>query len=345
MSARLGGWEDVELFLRTALDHAGAKLAKVDPDQGVRVRLGGTSFRFLESEPALVESIRLCLMSDDIAETEATIFADYSGWHAEQSLQILRLRQENLISFDAELARLNIRAVYSSDRNSWDIFDQKQRLGVRLQVGPDAKPEWEVTAPLAHFCKWIAESDGKTMLHAASLAKGENGALLAGQGGAGKSGTTLGGLLAGLSSCGDDYTLLSQGPKYVAHAVYRSVKQDPKGLARLRLPTPTPLNWQGKAVFRPETINVAGISHSTPVTALIMPEVGHSKARVLPGDPTLICKSLTFSTLRQLGTDYASVFKFCAGLARELPCYKLELSAANDENVSVLNDLLGGHCA
>lgn len=334
------GWRDVAPFLRAALTRA--KTAIDGMPDGRFVPLGDTGFRFTESSRFLDEHVDQCLAATGSPPAHiAQIHADYSGWHAERSAAIQKLRAENLIEFDARLQAIGLRAVYSGDRNSWDVFDPAQALGVRLQCGTDGAAEWEQTAPLAHFCKWIAAQDNKTMLHAASIAGRNKGALLIGQGGTGKSGTTLGGLIGGLRSAGDDYSLISNGAPYVAHAVYRTVKQTPDGLARLNLPMPQPLNWQGKSVFRPESLNLPEIENTVPIDMIVMPQIGAPRTTLTPGNPAAFCKIMAFSTLRQLGTNYASVFKFCAQLVRNLPCYTLHLSADHQEITSVLRDTFG----
>ena len=114
----------------------------------------------------------------------------------------------------------------------------------------------------------------------------------------------------------------------------------PTGLKRLGLPTDLPLNWQNKAVFRPEQVNIPAISDSAPVNAILVPVLGSPKTRLSRIDPATAFRLLTFSTLRQLGSDYASVFESCGKLVRALPCYKLELSDDPKDIAATMSEFL-----
>lgn len=321
-------------FARQALAHGRDAVQQLGHNDGVNVRLGDSGFVFFESEPYLAPSVRYCLNSTSPAmnnNSKACVYADYTGWHVENQFRNLLADVTDILELCQKLERFDIQANYYAPLQRWDIYDRSDCFGIRLQTSPDASPEWEETAPLANFCNWIGASFGLTMLHAASIGTLNAGILLVGEGGAGKSGTTLGAMLEGLQSAGDDYTMLSTTPDYKAHAVYQTVKQDPDGLARLGLSCQKPLNWQGKIVCRTEELLGAPICQSIPVNALVMPEIGASRTTFEAVDSSAIFKILTFSTLRQLGTSHSTVFRTCAKLVRELPCYKMKMSSKNEE--------------
>lgn len=330
--------------IRDAIAYGHAAAYAADPLDVQRIKLGNSSFDFIESEPYLASSVRHCLFAEKQPKTMAPdviVYADYTGWHLENGFEQALFGERGLLEVCSELRQIGIHISYYEPLQRWDILDRNSSFGIRLQQSPEASPDWEKTAPLANFCNWIAAVDGLTMLHAASVGIYDSGALLVGDSGAGKSGTTLGALLEGFSSAGDDYILVSSGPEYIAHAVYTTVKQDTDGLARLGLTSDQPLNWQNKMVCTANKLTGKPISRTVPVKALILPEIGADKTTFEAGYASEIFKTLTFSTLRQLAADHETVFKTCGQMVRSLPCYKMRMSPDNSEIANALKGFLG----
>lgn len=179
---------DLEQFVLRALAQGCKGFAASQPQDWVKVTLGGQAFQFAESEDFLKSSLRQCLVSPPCATdpvADIAIYADYSGWHLDHQTAALVAPHQGTAPPDTYLAKIGVRAVYNAERNSLDIFDPKNRFGVRLQSGTAATAVWEMSSPLTYFCKWIADLDHKTLVHAASLTIGGIGALLVGYGGAG----------------------------------------------------------------------------------------------------------------------------------------------------------------
>lgn len=331
-------------FVNTALALGRAKFAAKTTFDCLDILLGRLSVRFAESEPHLASSVRLCL-GGDTAHTatvpDVNLYVDYTSWHERNGFASHMFAHYSLLDINRILAKIGVRAIHNADDKRWDIFDLNDRFGLRLQCQTDSTAPWEVTAPLANFCSWIAHCDDKVMLHAASVSTGNRGALLVGHGGAGKSGTTLGTLMGGMSSAGDDYIQLSTEPRYVAHSIYKTVKQDAKGLERLGLVNNFNLNWQGKAVFCPSDIGASEICQSVPINVILVPKVGARETSFQATSAIEVCKTLTFSTLKQLAWGQDKVFRTCATLVRDLPCYQMNVSADNDEIIEKLTTFLG----
>jgi hypothetical protein len=327
--------DNLEYFVRQALQRAHGQFLASRPQDRVRITIAGQTCDVAESEQFLMPSVRHCLASEQTHPDEGAdiaVFLDYSGWHIGPHSGAMFPPNENMLLLDQRLAKRGMRASFGQDSQTWDIFDQP---------GIAATTPWEPTSPLAFFCKWIAELDDKTMVHAASLARNGVGALLVGHGGAGKSGTVVGGLLSGFQSAGDDYILISADHGHRAHAVYRTVKQDVAGLDRLGLPRTTTLNWQNKAVFRPESLGANAIIDTAPINVILSPSTGAARTRFHPIDPAEVFKTLSISTLKQLGGSTAQVFRACAALVRDVPCFGVELSSDKDEIAVELTKFLG----
>jgi len=300
------------------------------------LRLGLGWFRFAESHPLLLDDTVFCLGTTDVTPKEMAlgcIYADYSGWHIHRGFSDMVQRPESQIMIDDYLARKGWCAAFNPERNTWDLFDRNIGFGLRLLPSEAHQAVWEPTAPLAHFCKWMAEAQGLTMVHAAAVAHGKVGALIVGPGGAGKSGTVLAAMAGGLSSVGDDYVLIDGSS---VQATYCTVKQGQAGMDRLGLTAMVAPNWQNKFVFRPEDVIGLPIQRHAMCHAVLVPQIGADKTTVSRIDGAVAFKIITFSTLRQLGSGYGLVFQRCGDLIRSLPSFQLHLSSEPQEIAKAL---------
>jgi len=321
---------DLIAFLKRAIDFGQHQFLATAIKDRLSISLGETSFDFAESEYSLKPCIEHCLSSSDsnrYLDSKIKIYADYSGWYLQDEFMQRYILDDIENNTRIKLEAIGIRVIYSPKRQAWDIFDTFNFFGIRLLPNKSCIEPWEPTSPLAYFCKWVAEIDNKTIIHAGSLSINGVGALIIGNGGAGKSGTIIGSMKHGFKSSGDDYTLLSKKSNtYRAYAVYRTVKQDVSGLQRLNIPISSKLNWQNKAVFRPEKVFSNCIVDSVPIHMLIMPSLGGTETTFHPINPVTVFKTLTISTLKQLCGGYAPMFVACAQLIHDVPCYGLTLS-------------------
>ena len=134
--------------------------------------------------------------------------------------------------FDRILRAGNLRGFYYHDAPSWQFYDRATATGVLTLPGPLDIPPWESGSPFRLFLHWAYAAADMRLTHAATLGLGGYGALIVGASGSGKSSTALAGLLNGLDSVGDDYVLVEQGARVVAHSVFTVFKQDREGLRR-----------------------------------------------------------------------------------------------------------------
>ena len=130
----------------------------------------------------------------------------------------------------------NLRGFYHHDAPSWQFYDRATATGVLTLPGPLDIPPWESGSPFRLFLHWAYAAAHMRLTHAATLGLGGFGALITGASGSGKSSTALAGLLNGLDSVGDDYVLVEQGARVVAHPVFTVFKQDREGLRRAGIP-------------------------------------------------------------------------------------------------------------
>lgn len=244
--------------------------------------------------------------------------------------------------FDLE----GLRGSYFHDLDHWQIFDLVGDFGVQLMRGPDAYPPWEPGAPLRHFLHWHYAHEGMRLAHCGTLGLNGAGVLLAGPGGAGKSGTVVAGLLNGLQSIGDDYVLLDSSEDVIGYPVFATLKQDQAGFERLgltnRLPAAGPLNWQGKYEFRLADVGCAPTPARLSMKALLVPRVGtEGKTRIEPISRRDAMLAFAPSSIQQMPGERESGFAFFSRVARRLPCYTLSLGREPAEIAAAIAEFVG----
>lgn len=246
----------------------------------------------------------------------------------------------------AALAAAGLCGVYDSDFDSWQLYDPAAGLGLQLLARPGATPPWERAFPLRNFLHWAAVAQNKRLLHAGTLGLSGRGVLLAGAGGAGKSGTVLAGLCHGLQSVGDDYILLDpKSDAITAQPVMRLMKQDQKGLGRLGLRAQIPCfgapNWQDKYEFDFETLFADSRAAALNIGAILLPQVGTAQRSSLrPATPREVMFALLPNNLQQLPGAAPQGMAVIAGLTRDLPGYHLQLSSDPAEIAATLRGFL-----
>ncbi len=279
-------------------------------------------------------SLRLC-----IADAAALGCAPPRGWW-EPSY--------SAVDFERRLEAAGLGGAYWHDARMWTVFDRATGEGVQLLSRPGAWPPWEPASPLRLFLAWAHLAGGRRLVHAATLGRDGIGALIAGQGGSGKSGTTLAGLAAGLDSAGDDYVLVDPAAAadgaIMAHPVYRVAKQDPAGLSRLglsRLAAASAPNWQGKHEFDVAAIGGGRIS-ALKLKAILAPRIaGAAQTRITPASARDAMLALAPSSVFQIPGERVSALSFFAGLARRLPAFRVELGRDPAEIAARIDAFLG----
>ncbi len=218
------------------------------------------------------------------------------------------------------------------DLRSMQFFDPGVGEGIEVMLKPGDYPPWNESFPLRNFFHWAYQSIGWRLVHAATLGIDGAGVLLAGAGGAGKSGTTLAGIIGGLDSVGDDYVAIEVANGHVtAYPVMRLMKQDAKGLARLGLdPKARGLgepNWQDKYEFDFEDLGAGRRAARIGLKAILLPRVTHaSHTSLRRAKASEVMTALAPNNLQQLPDGWKEGLAFIGALARALPAYYLDLS-------------------
>lgn len=247
--------------------------------------------------------------------------------------------------FAMRLAEAGLRGYHYHDLDFWQVYDPQRRVGVQLMQSADAFPPWEPGAPLRAFLHWEYAARGTRLTHAGTLGANGRGILLAGAGGAGKSGTVAAGLIHGLDSVGDDYVLIDIAGGVTARPLFSTLKQDAQGFARLglkqRLRAHGPLNWQGKHTFNIAEIAPRPVPATLDIIALMVPHIsGGETSSIVPASRRDAMIALAPSGIMQMPGERESGFRFFGDLTRLLPCYRLSLGTHPEEIAGTISDFL-----
>ena len=244
------------------------------------------------------------------------------------------------------LERQGLRGSYDVDHDIWQVFDPASSEGVQVLATWGRLPPWDASLPLRNFLHWAYHAIGMRLIHAGTLGIGTTGVLLVGCGGSGKSGTTLAGVLAGLTSAGDDYVAVdaaATGPR--AYPVSRLLKQDRPGLARLG---GDPIergfgapNWQGKYEIELAALHPAAQAPVLELEAILIPRVaGGRRSHLRPATRHEAMMASAPSNLQQLPGTWKRGLAISAKLARALPAYHLELGSDANEVADCVGDFI-----
>ncbi len=249
--------------------------------------------------------------------------------------------------FREVVAAAGLRAAYPSGRRFWQVFDPASGIGVEVADEPADRPVWDLGAPLRQHLHWLLSRHGVRLAHGATLGRNGRGVLLLGDGGAGKSGTTLAGLSAGLQTAGDDYVAVDMRAGIVARSVFRVLKQDRAGLDRIGgLAARTahlPENWQGKVEFDPEATFRGAFVDEIAIAAVLLPRLGQAREpRVVPVAAGEAMRTLMHTNLYQNTGSPDDGMAFFGALVRQVPCYQLALSTDARANGACLAAVIDG---
>jgi hypothetical protein len=284
------------------------------------------SERLRSRKPLAVESAA-CL-TFNLFETSVLGWApleSYSDWRGQ------------LGHFELILKTLRFRGVYP-DATEGDagtepctIFDPDRQVGMQLVTSIRDLPPWDAGSPCRIPLNLAAVGRGWFLVHAGTLSLADDGVLIVGPGGSGKSGTTLAGISTGLKTAGDDYVLVCPSSPPTAFRVYNVLKLERNRFARIAgLAADTAnrkTNWQNKLELDPEELFPESVVERVRLRAILAPEFAYTRQTLfLPVDPQHAFHRLAPSLWAQLPGARASGFRFATWLTRSLPTYSVQLS-------------------
>ena len=248
--------------------------------------------------------------------------------------------------FATRLEAAGLDAAFPYHPGLWQVFEPAGAYGVQLCTTRTDLPPWDSGAPLRLHLFWALGARGRHLIHGATLGVDDVGVLLAGPGGAGKSGTTMAGLAAGMRTVGDDYVVVDDTrSRPTAIPIFRVAKLDPVGLARLGTRASAldgqAANWQGKIEFDPARIFATPIAERIELRAVLLPRIARADRTTVTAVSALdAMRALSLANLYQFPARLAATAHFLARLARTLPAFRLDLSADPVEIGATLRGLV-----
>jgi hypothetical protein len=210
-----------------------------------------------------------------------------------------------------------------------------------------AVPSYASSMPLLPILHWWTAQFGMQLVHGGVVGTVRAAALLAGQGGAGKSTTALACLGAGLDYVGDDYCLIQPDPAPRAHSVFCSARLHPPGLERLPFLRPLVSNpsdlASDKALVFLRDAFPARLAAELPVRVVLLPRVASQRATTSEPAPRAAAhRALTTVTLHNLPGAGAAAIETIARTVRQLPCYYLNLGSDRETLPAAIRAILEG---
>ena len=243
------------------------------------------------------------------------------------------------------LTAQNLQVSYPFSPGIWHIYDPVARVGVQLTGSRADLPPWDFGAPLRQHLRWLLPQHGLRLTHAAAVGRNGRGALLVGDGGSGKSATTLAAIASGLVTCGDDYVATGVNGGPVAGLLFRIMKQDPAGIRRFPdlagMADRLPVNWQGKIEFDPASIFPGCLEHWLAIEAALVPSITRREtAEIVPISQGELMRVLMRSNLYQYPGEPDDGLAFFARFLERVRCYRIDLALDPRKNGQAIARLL-----
>jgi hypothetical protein len=254
----------------------------------------------------------------------------------------------SLVAFSRVIEAAGMMGNFDNEHAIWQFFSPGGGRGIQSLEHSGKYPPWEAGFPLRNFLHWAYQAQGMRLLHAGTLGLDGRGVLLAGAGGAGKSGTTLAGICNGLTSVGDDYICVAHkddAPN--AYPVMRLMKQDSAGLARVGLSPDHPgigsLNWQNKHEFDFVSLAPGAYAPSLEIDAILIPRIAQvERCRLSPAPKREALYALLHNNFQQLPGGFRSGLSFVTDLVKTLPAFFLDLSPHPQDIADTIGTLISG---
>jgi hypothetical protein len=195
-----------------------------------------------------------------------------------------------------------------------------------------AIPSYARSMPLLPILHWWTNRFGMQLVHAGVVGTPRAGAVLAGEGGAGKSTTALACLAAGLDFASDDYCVLQSDPTPRAHSLFCSARLHPPDLeylpfARPLVHNPSDLGSDKALLFLDEAFRPR-LAAALPARVVLLPRRSPRRdTTYVPAPPAAAHRALTNVTLHNLPGAGAAAIAAIARVVRRLPCYYLDLGS------------------
>jgi hypothetical protein len=233
-------------------------------------------------------------------------------------------------------------AAFQPGSRMQSAFDTQAHEAFVCAVDASQIPTVERAAPLRALLGWLMRHHGRQLVHAAAVGSAKSGVLLVGMGGSGKSNTALGCLMAGLRYAGDDYCAISIDPAPAVHSLYCTAKIASGDWAQPAFAEANPQDPETeKRLYFLEPHYRERLPANMPVLAVLLPrKTGQGDPcvqRISAATPVLETVRQTSAMLSHAG---AEVLLNVSRLARQVPCYRLDLGLSPGRIPRLISDLI-----
>lgn len=347
-------------YFLDAFELWGHALARGGSPVPKRIRLLGETLELVFSDQSLLPFFmpaleHLVILSSDVPTVRIYIWDDvttntvmpdppwqgYGVQSASGNLEGVFTRRGDLRGFQSE----RIKAAFNWSANALSMYDTEGAVGFYWTRDARQLPAYETSAPLRTILNWRAQQKNGHFIHGAVVGGANNGVLVAGKGGSGKSTTALAALKAGLRYVSDDYCLVSIEPEPAAHCVFSSAKVDPGNLFRAEHILSTRSKNQNphddKEVFFLHPQFAKQIAPRLPLKAILLPRItGEDQSRLTPAPRADAIRALTVSTVCQFPGAGKQTVDIITSLVNQLPCYHFDFGTDLSQAAGVIADLL-----
>jgi len=222
------------------------------------------------------------------------------------------------------------RVAYDRQARTLSLLRHQSRLGWLCAYDARAVPTYERGAPLRWILGWLMRNHGRQVVHAAGVGTDKGSVLIVGRGGAGKSNTSVGCMLSGLSFVGDDFCAVATIPRPTVYSLYSSAKLRSGDWARLPLPR---INREDpdteKNLYYLHPHYARQLKDHIPLLAILLPSKSNTPRpwfeRISPRIPLIEMASQSISMSPNAGAEAVTML---SSLVRQLPCYRFHLGSA-----------------
>ncbi len=206
-------------------------------------------------------------------------------------------------------------------------------------------PNYFLSSPFIKVIQQWSKKMDLNILHAGCVANDKHSVLFVGNGGKGKSTSSIQCLMGGLNYISDDYLLVKTEYPPVAYSIYCSGKLHSDHLKKFpeiaAIATEAENNIYSKPLIYLNELFGERIILSSPIKGIIVPNITSSNNTHIEKISAFeALKALAPSTLIQLDNGAHNGLSKMANLARKLPCYRLNMGSNLEEIAPVVKALL-----
>lgn len=230
-----------------------------------------------------------------------------------------------------------ILGTFDIENSILNLFDRTSNQGLFWIQSLSELPEWEFGAPLRKIFEWALLDRGLQVIHSAAVGHGNQGVLLCGPGGSGKSTTTALCLNSDFYTTGDDYCAISVSSPHIVYGIYGLLKLVPGSVGAKKLGI---LSWvnqrsDGKVHYKIERKMVRSLS----VRAIVFPKVSDSTQELARMTPREALLRLLSSTLNQATNPQGELFEALVSLSKSIEAFELNVNSDFDDARKQLGQL------